>query len=245
MPELSVAILCGGKGTRAYPHTLEVPKPLLEIGDQPILRHVMDIYAAQGSRRFTLLAGFKAELIADFADQLPDGWDVEVLDTGESANTAERVWAARDRLTDPFFATYGDGLGNVDLGSLLEFHMKHNGCASLTTVPLRSQYGTVDTDGDNHVTRFQEKPVLHSHWINGGFFVFGHNAFSLWQGVDLEKEVLPHLAMKGELFGYRHYGFWKSMDTHKDALELAALVEGNVAPWMESPTASPRALTDN
>ena len=233
---LVTVILCGGKGTRAYPHTVEVPKPLLEVAGRPVLAHVMEIYAEQGFTSFVLSAGFKAEMIREFASSLDPSWDVEVVDTGAQTNTAGRISGVADRVGDTFFATYADGLGDVELDALLAFHQEHRGAATLTTVPLPSQYGTLDLDGDGAVKNFREKPVLADHWINGGFFVFDRRALDLWNGEDLEREVLPALGAAGELFAYRHRGFWKSMDTYKDALDLTALASGGRVPWHRSAT---------
>ena len=233
---LVTVILCGGKGTRAYPHTTEVPKPLLEVAGRPVLAHVMEIYAEQGFTSFVLSAGFKAEMIRDFAAGVPADWDVEVVDTGEQTNTGGRISGVSDRVGDTFFATYADGLGDVELDALLAFHRGHAGAATLTTVPLPSQYGTLDLGAEGEVRNFREKPVLADHWINGGFFVFDRRAFDLWRGEDLERDVLPALGSAGELFAYRHRGFWKSMDTYKDALDLTALASGGRIPWHRSPT---------
>jgi glucose-1-phosphate cytidylyltransferase len=228
-------ILCGGKGTRAYPHTLELPKPLLDVAGQPVLRHVMDIYAQQGARHFLLAGGYKIEMIRDFAESLPGEWEVKVVDTGEDANTGTRIWRCRDLLTERFFASYGDGLGNIDLGMLAQFHMASCGLATVTTVPLPSQYGTVRTDDAGRVLEFQEKPRLFDHWINGGFMVFEPAVFAVWVGDDLEKEVLPSLAASGQLYAYKHLGFWKSMDTYKDAVDLSTIAAEDPPPWMERP----------
>jgi glucose-1-phosphate cytidylyltransferase len=236
MGGVATVILCGGKGTRAYPHTTEVPKPLLEVAGRPVLAHVMEIYAEQGFRSFVLSAGFKADMIRSFAASLPSAWEVEVVDTGEHTNTGGRIAGVADRVGETFFATYADGLGDVDLEALLAFHRGHAGAATLTTVPLPSQYGTLDVAEDGAVRNFREKPVLADHWINGGFFVFDRRALDRWHGEDLEREVLPSLGAAGELYAYRHHGFWKSMDTYKDALDLTALaVEGRV-PWARSAT---------
>jgi glucose-1-phosphate cytidylyltransferase len=227
---VKTVILCGGKGTRAFPHTVEVPKPLLEIGDRAMLHHVMEIYASQGFCEFVLAAGYKAELIDAFAETVPSAWSVTVLDTGEDTNTGERVRRCGDVAGDPFFATYADGLGNVDLAALLAFHTGHAGAATLTTVPLPSQYGTIDIDGLGRATNFKEKPQLHDHRINAGFFVFDQRAFESWEGHDLEREVLPHLAGQAELYCYPHEGFWKSADTYKDTQDLSSLCDQ--APWL-------------
>ena len=237
---MQTLILCGGEGTRAHPHTLEVPKPLLEVGGQPVLRHVMEIYASQGHAEFLLAAGFKLDLINRFATELPSSWEVRVVDSGRDANTAERVWACRDLVDDTFFLTYADGLADVDLAVLEHFHRSHPGSASVTVVPLPSPYGTVDIGVEGRVERFREKPSLLDHWVNGGFFLMDRDVFDHWSGADLEREVLPALAAVDQLFAYRHTGFWRSMDTYKDALELSALCPGpgeaRPPPWIRSPT---------
>lgn len=224
-------ILCGGKGTRAYPRTLEVPKPLLEVDGRPVLEHVMRIYAAQGYTDFVLAAGFRAELVEAFAATLPSEWRVEVRDTGEDANTGERVARCAQSMGECWFLTYADGLGDVDLGALLAFHRGHPGCATLTSVPLPSQYGTIETDGSGQVREFREKPRLADHWINAGFLVMDERAAQWLTGPDLERDVLPGLGAAGELYAFRHSGFWRSMDTYKDALELTALCQGGSPPW--------------
>ena len=235
MRPTATVILCGGKGTRAYPHTVDVPKPLLEVAGRPVLQHVMDLYAEQGWQRFVLAAGFKAELIWKFANGLPSSWDVEVLDTGEETNTGGRILRCREHLEGTFFATYADGLADIDLGALARFHDGHAGTATLTTVPLPSQYGTLDCEDDGLVRNFREKPILPDHWINGGFFVFDDAVFDSWEGEDLERDVLPSLGARGDLFAYRHRGFWKSMDTQKDANELTALCADGPGPWVRTP----------
>lgn len=224
-------ILCGGKGTRAYPRTLEVPKPLLEVDGRPVLGHVMEIYARQGFSDFVLAAGFKAELVTEFAATLPSDWKVEVRDTGEDTNTGGRVAQCAPTMGHQFFVTYADGLGDVDLSGLLAFHESHAGAATMTTVPLPSPYGTVETSSEGRVDRFQEKPSLPDHWINAGFFVFDDRASTWFVHDDLEREVLPALGASGELYAFRHERFWRSMDTYKDALELSALCADTAPPW--------------
>lgn len=236
---MTAVVLCGGKGTRAYPQTREVPKPLLQVAGEPVLGHVLRIYARQGVTRFLLSAGHLAEMVADFAATLPADWDVEVVDTGQDTNTAGRIARVADRLDETFLANYADGLGDVDVAESVEFHASHPGTATLTTVPLPSQYGTLDTDPDGRVTRFREKPRLPDHRINGGWFVFDRAALDHFVGDDLERDVLPHLGARGDLFGYAHQGFWKSMDTYKDALELTALAEQPGGPPWETPATEP------
>jgi len=229
---IDTVILCGGKGTRAYPHTIEVPKPLLHVDDRPVLQHVMQIYREQGFDRFVLAAGYRSDLISEFAAGLDGELSVTVRDTGEDANTGARIRHCRDVVSETFFATYADGLGNVDLTALLAFHHSHPGAATLTTVPLQSQYGTIHIADDGRVNEFREKPRLAEHRINAGFFVFDRRAFGMWEGDDLEREVLPELAHRGELFAFHHDGFWKSMDTYKESLDLTELCRPGPPPWL-------------
>lgn len=227
---MRTVILCGGKGTRAYPHTKVVPKPLLEVDGEPVLGHLLRIYADQGFTEFVLSAGYLAEAVVEFARDCPSSWDVEVVDTGVETNTAGRLTGVRHLLDDTFMANYADGLGDVDLAALLDFHDEHPGSATLTTMALPSQYGTIETDRYDRITEFKEKPRLHDHRINGGYFVFEPRAFDHFHGADLERDVLPELGDAGELYAYRHQGFWKSMDTYKDAQELTELAQQG-APW--------------
>ena len=240
---MRTVILCGGRGTRAWPATAEIPKPMLEVGGRPVLHHVMEIYARQGFTEFTLATGYKGDVIAEWARTLPTEWSVDCVDTGDDADTGERLRACAERVDDKFFATYGDGLGNVDVNATLDCHRGHGGRATVTVVPLPSQYGTIDADDGGRVVAFREKPVLRDHWINAGFFVFESSAVLGTPGVSLERDLLPALGAAGELYVYRHDGFWKSMDTHKDVTELNALA-GNPAPgkegqpWLKVPTGS-------
>jgi glucose-1-phosphate cytidylyltransferase len=224
-------VLCGGRGTRAYPHTREVPKPLLEVAGEPVLLHVLRIYAAGGVTRFLLSAGYLADQIVAFARALPHDWEVEVVDTGHTTNTAGRIRRLADRLDDTFLATYADGLADIDLAALLAFHRGHGGLATLTSVPLPSPFGTVEVGVDGRVAQFREKPRLADHRINGGFFVFERAALDHFRGDDLEREVLPALSAGGHLHAYPHDGFWRSLDTYKDAVELSELAAGGAPPW--------------
>jgi glucose-1-phosphate cytidylyltransferase len=232
-------ILCGGRGTRAYPDTREVPKPLLEVGGRPVLGHLMGIYASQGFTDFVLAAGYLADRIEAFAAGCPADWSVEVVDTGEDTNTGGRVRRVADLVGAEFSLTYADGLGNVDLAALVAFHRSHPGAATLTTVPLPSQYGTLHVDAAGRVHGFSEKPRLPDHLINAGFFVLDHRAFDLWPepGEDLEREVLPALGDRDELYAFQHHGFWKSMDTYKDAVDLTTLCADGPGPWLGAPGA--------
>ncbi|MEX1177453.1 MAG: sugar phosphate nucleotidyltransferase [Nitriliruptor sp.] len=230
---MRAVILCGGRGTRAHPHTEVVPKPLLHVAGEPVLGHLLRIYASQGVTEFVLSAGYLADRIVEFARACPSSWDVEVVDTGEDAGTAERITGVRHLLDGTFFANYADGLGDVDLVALLEFHRGHPGGVTLTTVPLPSPYGTIETGRDGQVVSFREKPRLAEHRINGGYFVLDAPVVDRFDGPDLERDVLPTLAAAGELHAYPHPGFWRSMDTYKDAQELTELAQGG-APWVRT-----------
>ena len=233
---MRTVILCGGRGTRAWPATAEVPKPMLEIGGRPVVHHVMEIYARQGFTDFVLATGYKGDVIAAWAATLADGWAVRCLDTGDDADTGERLRSCAELIEAPFLATYGDGLGNVDVAAVARRHGEHPGGATVTVVPLPSQYGTIDTDADGRVTAFREKPVLRDHWINAGFMAFDADAVVSTPGRSLERDVLPALGAGGRLYAYRHDGFWKSMDTHKDVVELNGLANEEGHPWLQVPT---------
>jgi glucose-1-phosphate cytidylyltransferase len=227
-------ILCGGRGVRSWPATAEVPKPMLRVGDRPVLHHVMAIYARHGITQFVLAAGYRHDVIAESLGALPSQWEVELIDTGDDTDTGDRVRRCLDRLDDRFLATYGDGLGNVDVTQLTKRHDSHGRGATVTAVPLPSQFGTLVVDDRDRVTSFREKPLLADHIINAGFFVFDRDAFSRCTGSSLEQDILPALAGSGELFVYRHDGFWKSMDTYKDVIELNQLAQGKEPPWLPS-----------
>jgi len=233
--DLVAVILCGGRGVRAWPLTEDVPKPLLPVGERPVIEHLVDVFARQGVRRFVLAAGYRAALLAEWAASTPvsDDVSIECVDTGEDSGTGERVRRCAEHLGSSFFTTYGDGLGDVDLSALLAAHRAHpDVVATVTTVPLPSQYGTLDLGDDDRVRGFHEKPVLRDHWINAGFFVLDRVVFDDWPGPDLERDVLPALAADGRLRAYRHHGFWKSMDTQKDVAEMGRLATEGGSPWL-------------
>ncbi len=237
---LTTIVLCGGRGTRAWPATSEVPKPMLRVAGQPVLRHVLDIYAGQGVTSFVLATGFKGGVIADWATTLPDSWNVRVLDTGLEADTGERTVRCLPHVDDTFFLTYGDGVGDVDLSALLDQHRTSGAGATVTVVPLPSPYGTLVLDDEGRVTEFTEKPRLADHPVNAGFFAFQRAAVAAvaGSGPSLERDLLPALGSLGRLYAYRHEGFWRSMDTHKDVLELDRLATDEGAPWLHRRTSS-------
>jgi glucose-1-phosphate cytidylyltransferase len=228
-----VVILCGGRGTRLRERTESVPKALVEIGGRPILWHVIQIYAAQGFDRFLLATGYMGEAVAEFAaaERWPQGVRVECVDTGLDTPTGARVRALGERLRGKAFcATYADGVADVDLGALVDFHREHGALASVTVVRPHLQWGVAELDGDD-VTGFVEKPRS-EHWINGGFFCFEPGVLDhLDEDSVLEREPLSRLAADGELRAFRHEGFWDCMDTYKDAVVLNDLWTAGRAPW--------------
>jgi glucose-1-phosphate cytidylyltransferase len=207
---------------------------LVEIGGRPILWHVIQIYLAQGFEKFLLLTGYLGEQVERFVqgEDWPDGVEIRCLDTGPDTPTGGRVHFASDALRGADFClTYADGVADVDLGGLLEFHSGHGAAATMTVVRPLLQFGVADL-GENEVVRgFVEKPRS-EHWINGGFFCFGPQVLDLLEpGSVLEREPLERLAATGGLRAFRHRGFWDCMDTYKDAVVLNDLWATGGAPW--------------
>jgi glucose-1-phosphate cytidylyltransferase len=226
-----VAILCGGKGTRMRGEGPAVPKPLVEIGGRPILWHVMSIYAAQGLTRFVLLCGHGAAEVEAFAVTVPPEWEVTCVDTGLETPTGGRVARAREHLSEGTFClTYADGVADIDLAALLEFHRAQGAAATMTVVRPQNPWGVARLEGDR-IAGFHEKPPLDC-WVNGGFFVLEPRALDhIGKDHVLEREPLEALAQAGELAAYRHDGFWDCMDTYKDTLLLNELWSQGRAPW--------------
>ena len=250
---IPVVILCGGKGTRMGDRT--IPKPLVEIGGRPVLWHVMKIYAAQGFTDFVLALGYRGDLIKryfleydwqsrDFTLALGDGapvyhtpndttnWRITFAETGLETMTGARIRKVARYIDTPrFFATYADGVADIDLHALLAFHQRQGLLATMTGVRAFSRFGVIETEG-HRITGFQEKPLVET-LINGGFFVFERGVMDYLEGDDsviLEKEPFHNLAADRRLAVYEHTGFWRAMDTFKEAQELNSLWEDD-APW--------------
>ncbi len=160
MDSIAVVILCGGKGTRSYPFTEYMPKVMMPIQGTPIIVHLMRIYASRGFTNFVLAAGHRKEMLTDYFEGRFPEWKIRIVDTGDDADTGDRIVRCGTYVGDRFFATYGDGLGDLDLHELLAAHHKNGGLATITTVPLRSQYGLVVFDEGDKVQRFEEKPMI-------------------------------------------------------------------------------------
>jgi glucose-1-phosphate cytidylyltransferase len=208
---------------------------MVEIGGRPIVWHVIQIYLAQGFRRFVLLTGFKGAQIASFVNSQPWPRDIEIscLDTGDDTPTGGRLHLAAEAYGDAgFCATYADGVADIDLGALLSFHADHGASATMTVVRPELQFGVARLNGDDRVRSFVEKPRS-EQWINGGFFCFEPSVLDLLDADSvLEREPLGRLAADGQLRAFRHQGFWDCMDTYKDAVALNDLWARGRAPWL-------------
>jgi glucose-1-phosphate cytidylyltransferase len=229
--DMSLVILCGGKGTRMGNINELIPKPLIKIGDMPVLWHIMKYYSVFGIRRFILCTGYLKEQIEGFTKSI-GYWDVACVDTGEETNTGGRIKRVEDCInSDLFMATYGDGLSDIDLNKLLEHHRNSNIIATLTAVQPINQFGIVEFNSRSIVTKFIEKPKA-DFWINGGFFVFNKEIFNFIKDNDiLEKDVFNSLVVKGGLSAFLHNGFWQCMDTYKDNIFLNEIWNSGEAKW--------------
>jgi glucose-1-phosphate cytidylyltransferase len=252
---MKVVILAGGFGTRLSEYTDSIPKPMVTIGGKPILWHIMKTYAKYGYTDFHLALGYKAELIkdyflnyrslnSDFTIDLENGnltahqkddvtWKVTLVDTGLHSMTGGRVKRMQDFIgNETFLLTYGDGVANIDIEALVNFHKSHGKMVTVSAVHPGARFGELDIDGDT-VTSFKEKPQITQGWINGGYFVIQPEFFDLIQGDDtiLEHGPLEKVAQIGELKTYKHDGFWQCMDTKRDRDSLEELWQTNNAPW--------------
>ena len=227
-------ILAGGLGTRISEETDVKPKPMVLIDDKPILWHVMNIYAIHGFTEFVIATGYKGEVIHDWVSTLNSNWKIKALDTGIETQTAGRIrMAANEFDDDTFHVTYGDGVGNVNIGELVSFHKTHGKLATVTAVRPPARFGVLQSS-NGLVTNFGEKDQSDAGWINGGFFVLKRESLSAIKN-DLEpfeSKALPRLVMQRELMAFHHTGFWKPMDTLRERNELAELAKGQVPPWL-------------
>lgn len=253
---MKTILLAGGLGTRLAEETASIPKPMVEIGGRPILWHIMNIYACQGFSEFVVALGYKGEVVKDYFLQFntrnadltiklatgnrtiheashPD-WTLHLVDTGLSTQTGGRLKRLARWLDDgeAFMMTYGDGVSNVDLKSLLQFHRTHGRLATVTAVRPPARFGGLHLDGDR-VTAFTEKPQTGEGWINGGFFVLEKKVLDFIQGDGTYWELDPmeRIAREGQLMAFRHEGFWQPMDTLRDKKHLEDLWNSGKAPW--------------
>jgi glucose-1-phosphate cytidylyltransferase len=253
---MKVGILAGGLGTRLAEETEYKPKPMVEIGGMPILWHIMRYYHAYGIKDFSVALGYKADyvkrwfaeharysqdLTVDFAtgDVLPHGdsklpdWQTHLVDTGMDTATGGRIKRLQPFIGDDgtFMVTWGDGVSDVDLNKLVEFHKSHGKLATLTAVRPPARFGHLVMDG-NQIVEFDEKPQIGEGWINGAFFVLEPGVFDYIDGDDImfEREPLSNLAKDGQLMAYHHHDFWQCMDTVRDKKRLEELWADS-APW--------------
>lgn len=217
---------------RAFPFTEYLPKPMLPVGGSPIVVQVIKSFIKQGYTDFLLAAGYRKNVLDDYFEGKDLGADIHVLDTGEEADTAERVFACEEYVDDTFLVTYADGLCDIPIHKLLDFHQSHPGLATITSVPMYSQYGVLDVATDGKVMRLREKPLIREHWINAGFILFDRSVFKHWQGTNMESHVFPHLVSQGLAYTYRHEGFFRSLDSYKDQVEFEKILIGRgELPW--------------
>lgn len=230
---MKVIILAGGLGTRISEETGNKPKPMVLIDDRPIIWHLMNIFAAQGFNDFVIAAGYKCEVIQEWVAKSEFEWGVEVLDTGLDTQTGGRIRKCIQNFPDDIFlATYGDGLGNVDINALVNFHQSHGKLATVTAVHPPARFGVLDIENGT-VVHFGEKVQTGSGWINGGFFVLSRqvSGYVLDESEPFETGALPRLATERQLMAFEHSGFWQPMDTLREKLDLQKLAQLNPTPW--------------
>ena len=233
---MKVVILAGGFGTRISEESHLRPKPMIGIGAQPMLWHLMQFYASFGYTEFIVCAGYKQENIREWVEQSKElPWQITVVDTGLDTMTGGRIKRIAPLLEDePFFLTYGDGLCNVDLNAELAFHRAHGKAATVLAVHPEPRFGVLKLDGER-VTAFREKNRVDVDWINGGFMILEPQVLERIESdaTVLEREVMESLCHDGELMAYRHSGFWQCMDTMRDKERLEALWSTGRAPWIK------------
>jgi len=254
---VKVIILAGGIGSRLSEETESRPKPMLEIGNKPILWHIMKVYSYYGINDFIICCGYKGYLIKEYFNNYflhmsdvtfsmkdnnmtvhqknVEPWNVTLIDTGENTMTGGRLKKAHNYVKDDeaFCCTYGDGLGNINILDLIAFHKKHGGKATLTATRPSARYGALKFGANNKVDKFEEKPVGDRSWINGGFFVLDPKVIDEIKDDETiwEQEPLNNLSKKGELYAFKHDGFWMPMDTLRDKVILNKLWNTDKAPW--------------
>ncbi len=252
---MKVVILAGGYGTRLSEETVLRPKPMVEIGCKPILWHIMKIYSHYGFNDFIICLGYKGYVIKEYfsnyflhmsdvtfdmssnsvetLEQYAEPWRVTLIDTGQETMTGGRIKRIQKYIDGTFMLTYGDGVGDVPIKELVDFHIKNGKLATVTSVQPPGRFGALDIDSDYHVRNFFEKPSGDGAWINGGFFVLEPEIFkyisedeTIW-----EKEPLIQLALDGQLMSYQHRGFWQPVDTIREKNILEELWDEKKAPW--------------
>ena len=231
---MKVIILAGGLGTRISEETDTKPKPMVLLGERPILWHLMNVYAAQGITDFVIATGYLGNVIHDWVEKLDSPWNVKALDTGTDTMTGGRIRQSMEFIgNERVFATYGDGLANINIEKLLSFHDHQGRLATVTAVRPPARFGVL-VSSNGLVTHFGEKRQADAGWINGGFFVLEPSVKNeiLNEFEPFESGALPRLVEKQELSSYEHQGFWQPMDTLREKNELALLAKSGKPPWL-------------
>lgn len=231
---MKAVILAGGFGTRMGAETASRPKALVDVGEHPIIWHILKIYEAHGIDDFVVCAGYSGHLLTEYFAREHEPWRVQVVDTGEGTPTAGRLRRVRDLIgSGTFFLTYGDGVANIDITRLLAFHREQGLLATVTAVHPRLPFGIVTFNGGGSAVRFEEKPRLPDVWVNSGFFVVEPRALDYIERDEesWEEGPLTRLAAAGQLTAYRHEGFWQCMDSPADRDRLERLWRDGSAPW--------------
>jgi glucose-1-phosphate cytidylyltransferase len=232
---MKAIILAGGYGTRISEETDTKPKPMVLLGDKPILWHVMNIFAKQGIKEFIVATGYKSEVIHDWAATVQEPWEITALNTGLETQTAGRIKMCVEYTQDSrFYVTYGDGVGNINLPQLTSFHHRSSKLVTVTAVRPPARFGVLESN-NGEVTHFGEKSQVDAGWINGGFFVLEREAISLIKNLteSFEAETLPLLVQKRELAAFHHEGFWQPMDTLREKNLLVEMAKSEKVPWYE------------
>ena len=236
---MKLVILAGGLGTRIAEETDIVPKPMVLIGDKPILWHIIKYFSEFNFSEFIICGGYKIEIIKNFfknfenkSSKLERSWKVKVVNTGKDSNTGERLKRIKKYVGESFCLTYGDGLSNVNINKLINFHIKNKRVVTLTAVKPESRFGKLILKG-NKISKFLEKDQTKESWINGGFFVCNKEIFKYLnkKNTILESDTLSFLAKKNKLAAYKHKEFWYCMDTLRDKRYLNDIWLSNKAPW--------------
>ena len=233
---MKTIILAGGYGTRFPEYTQRIPKPMINIGNEPMLSHIMRIFKSYGHDEFLIAAGYKNNIIRNYYKNSSEFKNLKIIDTGKSSMTGGRILKLKNYFNkgETFFVTYRDGLCDLNLNKLIKFHKKHKNLVSLTAVHPPVRFGELKVKY-NRIIKFDEKPESKSSWINGGFFIFNYNIFNYIKNfrTSFEKEPLEKLAKKKQLMAFKHEGFWKCMDNLGDKKFLDKIYKENKkAPWI-------------
>ncbi|OUU07645.1 MAG: glucose-1-phosphate cytidylyltransferase [Gammaproteobacteria bacterium TMED34] len=232
---MKVVILAGGFGTRLSEYTDSIPKPMVPIGNRPIIEHIMEIYAHHGHNEFYIALGYKGEVIKKHFQNFKKDWKINLIDTGADTFTGGRLKRLEKHLSDDnFLLTYGDGLSNININELIKFHEKHKKIVTISAVRPPARFGSLSLSGSD-VTRFKEKTQLGESWINGGFFVINPRFFKFLKGDDtvLESSPLEKVTDLKEIKAFKHEGFWQCMDHKLDKDLLDKMIKDKKAPWIK------------